>query len=84
MKNHSVCTFPSGKRYNADLNATYNIAAKGILKLCTFPGNRKDGDRQQTSAGRVCSRPGLRDGIMSIRSDGNRIVPKETGSCFLP
>lgn len=31
--NYSNCTFSSGKQYNADLNASYNIAARGILKL---------------------------------------------------
>ena len=28
-KNYSRCTFSSGKRYHADLNAAYNIAARG-------------------------------------------------------
>ncbi|KUJ86318.1 MAG: IS605 family transposase OrfB, partial [Halomonas sp. 54_146] len=27
--NYSQCTFSSGKRYHADLNAAYNIAARG-------------------------------------------------------
>lgn len=31
--NYALCQFDSGKRYNADLNAAYNIAARGILKL---------------------------------------------------
>lgn len=36
--NYSLCTFASGKRYHADLNAAYNIAARGILY---FQGNRR-------------------------------------------
>lgn len=31
--NYSLCQFQTGKRYNADLNAAYNIAARGILAL---------------------------------------------------
>lgn len=30
--NYSICRFKSGKVYNADLNATYNIAAKYFLR----------------------------------------------------
>jgi len=31
--NYSLCTFTSGKTYNADLNASLNIAARAVLKL---------------------------------------------------
>lgn len=31
--NHALATFPSGKQYNADLSASYNIGARGIIKL---------------------------------------------------
>lgn len=31
--NYANATFTSGKRYNADLNAAYNIAARGIVQL---------------------------------------------------
>ncbi|MEZ8989260.1 IS200/IS605 family accessory protein TnpB-related protein [Vibrio breoganii] len=31
--NYALCQFVTGKRYNADLNAAYNIAARGILKF---------------------------------------------------
>lgn len=36
--NYSLCTFATGKRYHADLNAAYNVAARGILY---FQGNRR-------------------------------------------
>lgn len=32
-KNYALAKFPSGKRYNADLNGSQNIAVRGILKL---------------------------------------------------
>jgi IS605 OrfB family transposase len=38
--NYALCRFASGKRYNADLNAAYNIAARGILQLY-YPKIRK-------------------------------------------
>ena len=31
--NYTNAKFSTGKRYNADLNASYNIATRGILKL---------------------------------------------------
>lgn len=31
--NYANATFSTGKRYNADLNAAYNIATRGITKL---------------------------------------------------
>lgn len=36
--NYSLCTFASGKRYHADLNAAYNIAARGLVY---FQGGRR-------------------------------------------
>ncbi|MFN2359691.1 MAG: IS200/IS605 family accessory protein TnpB-related protein [Marinobacter sp.] len=36
--NYSLCTFSTGKRYHADLNAAYNIAARGLLY---FQGKRR-------------------------------------------
>lgn len=39
-KNHALATFRSGKRFNADLNGSFNIAARGILKLT----RRKDSE----------------------------------------
>ncbi|MFR4713013.1 MAG: hypothetical protein ACLUAL_15635 [Blautia wexlerae] len=42
-ENHSLCTFQTGKRYNCDLSASYNIGAqifyKGTFK--TPSGNGK-------------------------------------------
>ena len=32
-KNYALCTFASGKRYNADLKAALNIAARFIAKM---------------------------------------------------
>jgi len=37
-QNYSLCTFASGKRYHADLNAAYNIAARGLVY---FQGSRR-------------------------------------------
>lgn len=31
-KNHSLCTFKSGKKYNCDLSASYNIGARYFIK----------------------------------------------------
>jgi len=36
--NYSLCTFASSKRYHADLNAAYNIAARGLVY---FQGGRR-------------------------------------------
>ena len=48
--NYSLATFPSGKRYNADLNAAYNIAARGIVNLYYGgSGNRTPGVSGQKS-----------------------------------
>lgn len=30
--NHSLCTFKTGKQYNCDLNASYNIGARYFIK----------------------------------------------------
>ena len=30
--NHSLCTFTSGKRYNCDLSASYNIGARYYIR----------------------------------------------------
>lgn len=40
-QNYAWCTFASGKRYNADLNAALNIAARYIAKMLgVSPGDR--------------------------------------------
>jgi len=41
-KNYALATFPNGKRYNCDLNGSYNIAARGWLKL----DSRKDYEKR--------------------------------------
>ena len=35
--NHSLCTFTSGKRYNCDLSASYNIGARYYIRELTKP-----------------------------------------------
>ena len=35
--NYSICTFASGKRYNSDLSASYNIAARYIVRSIIKP-----------------------------------------------
>ncbi|WP_220254465.1 hypothetical protein [Vreelandella rituensis] len=40
VANYSQCTFSSGKRYHADLNAAYNITAPGHVYF-------QDGQRKQ-------------------------------------
>ncbi|NEO39478.1 MAG: IS200/IS605 family element transposase accessory protein TnpB [Moorea sp. SIOASIH] len=48
-KKYSLATFPSGKRFNADLNGAYNIGARGVFKLT----RRNDGEgRSSKSSGR--------------------------------
>ena len=47
--NYSLCTLTTGKRYHADLNAAYNIAARGLVY---FQGGRREsaaGATQQKS-----------------------------------
>jgi len=50
--NYALATFSNGKRYNADLNAAYNIAARGILLLYHGgSGDRASGVVGQKSRG---------------------------------
>ena len=37
LKNHSMCTFQTGKIYNCDLNATYNIGARYFIREIIKP-----------------------------------------------
>nr|WP_293030319.1 transposase [Moorena sp. SIO3I8] len=48
-RNYALATFPSGKRFNADLNGAYNIGARGALKLVRRNGNE---DRSSKNSGR--------------------------------
>ena len=36
-KNHSLCTFPTGKQYNCDLSAAYNIGARYFIRELLKP-----------------------------------------------
>ncbi|MCC5899954.1 MAG: IS200/IS605 family accessory protein TnpB-related protein [Phormidium sp. BM_Day4_Bin.17] len=47
-KNYALAKFSSGKRYNADLNGTLNIAARGILQLT----RRKDSEERSSQRSR--------------------------------
>ncbi|NEO15837.1 MULTISPECIES: transposase [unclassified Moorena] len=48
-RNYALATFPSAKRFNADLNGAYNIGARGVLKLV----RRNDNEgRSSKSSGR--------------------------------
>jgi putative transposase len=47
-KNYALAAFSSGKRFNADLNGAYNIAARGILKLT----DRKDREFRSSKSSR--------------------------------
>lgn len=47
-KNHALATFASGKRYNADLNAALNIAARFIAKMLGVT----TGDRPASTTGK--------------------------------
>ena len=37
QKNHSLCTFPTGKRYHCDLSASYNIGARYFIRELLKP-----------------------------------------------
>lgn len=50
--NYSICTFPNGKQYHCDLNATYNIGARYFIRellksdsvMRGLPSQTKDSD----------------------------------------
>lgn len=50
--NYSICTFPNGKQYHCDLNATYNIGARYFIRellksdsvMRRLPSQTKDSD----------------------------------------
>jgi IS605 OrfB family transposase len=50
-KNAQLATFPTGKCYNADLNAAYNIAARGIAALLNI--KKADTGKSSGSAARI-------------------------------
>jgi putative transposase len=45
-KNYALATFSSGKKYNCDRNGSYNIAARGWLKL----DSRKDYEKHPSKS----------------------------------
>lgn len=50
QQNYALATFSSGKQYNCDLNGSYNIAARGWLKL----DSRKDYEKRPSqNSGRL-------------------------------
>lgn len=42
-KNASLATFANGRRYHADLNAAYNIAARGLARVLGLEPKKKEG-----------------------------------------
>jgi len=48
--NARLCTFTTGKRYNADLNAAYNIAARGLVHFRRRRKATAGGRRQKSGA----------------------------------
>ena len=50
--NYSICTFPNGKQYHCDLNASYNIGARYFIRellksdsvMRRLPSQTKDSD----------------------------------------
>ncbi|MEL6381849.1 MAG: IS200/IS605 family accessory protein TnpB-related protein [Cyanobacteria bacterium J06626_18] len=48
LKNYALATFPNGRQYQADLNGSQNIAARGILKLT----RRKDREDRSSKSSR--------------------------------
>ena len=48
-KNYSLCTFTTKKKYNCDLNATYNIGARFFLRAYDKKANEKDKLKIKTS-----------------------------------
>ena len=50
--NYSICTFPNGKQYHCDLNASYNIGARYFIRellksdsvMKRLPSQTKDSD----------------------------------------
>jgi IS605 OrfB family transposase len=51
-KNAQLATFPSKKKYNADLNAAYNIAARGLAKLLKVAVPRLVGNDKSVETGK--------------------------------
>jgi IS605 OrfB family transposase len=48
-ENMSLATFSNGRRYHADLNAAYNIAARGLARMLGVEGREKEGRLEPAS-----------------------------------
>ena len=59
-QNYALAQFSNSKFYNADLSASYNIGARGILKLCG--GNSLEDEQGKSS----CSSPRSRGTLSSL------------------
>jgi IS605 OrfB family transposase len=49
--NRALATFSNGKRYNADLNASYNIAARWFARVLGLSGRKAKADATGKSSG---------------------------------
>jgi YD repeat-containing protein len=49
--NRALATFQNGKRYNADLNASYNIAARWFARVLGLSGRKTKADALGKSPG---------------------------------
>lgn len=73
--NYELAVFSSGKKYNCDLSASYNIGARFILKLCG--GNSPEVEQGKNS----CSSPRSRGTLSMLwRLPPSSIVEQDTTS----
>ncbi len=70
--NYELAIFASGKKYNCDLSASYNIGARFILKL--LGGNSPQGKRGQNS----CLSPRSRGTLSELWLQPITIVEQDT------
>lgn len=55
-KNYSLCTFKTGKRYNSDLNAAYNIGARYFIRVFNKTMSAKSWLQAQAKVPELCKR----------------------------
>lgn len=70
--NYELAVFASGKKYNCDLSASYNIAARFILKLLS--GNSSQVGQGENS----CPSPRSRGTLSMLWSQSITIVEQDT------